>query len=95
MVAADPATLDGWSEKSVCANCGQKSKIESHATVKPLELMRWLCKLVTPEGGRILDPFAGSGTTLEAALLEGFEAIGVEFEAEYVPLIIQRLSKHA
>lgn len=66
----------------------------AHPTVKPLELMRWLCKLVTPPGGRILDPFAGSGTTLEAAYLEGFRAIGVEYEAEYIPLIVERLSKH-
>jgi hypothetical protein len=55
-----------------------------HATVKPVALMRWLVKLATPPGGVVLDPFAGSGTTLVAARLEGFRAIGFEREAEYV-----------
>jgi site-specific DNA-methyltransferase (adenine-specific) len=64
-----------------------------HPTVKPLDLMRWLVRLVTPKGGTILEPFAGSGTTLEAALLEGFEVIGIEREASYLPLIEARLSK--
>ena len=55
-----------------------------HATVKPVALMRWLVRLVTPPGGLVLDPFAGSGTTLVAARLEGFRAVGFEREAEYV-----------
>jgi hypothetical protein len=55
----------------------------SHPTVKPISLMRYLCKLVTPPGGTVLDPFAGSGTTLQAALEEGFHAIGIEREDEY------------
>lgn len=67
----------------------------AHPTVKPLALMRWLCRLVTPEGGTILDPFAGSGTTLEAAALEGFKAIGIEREADYLPLIQARLDRIA
>lgn len=65
----------------------------AHPTVKPLDLMRWLVRLVTPPGGTVLEPFAGSGTTLEAALLEGFAVIGIEREADYLPLIRQRLSK--
>lgn len=65
----------------------------AHPTVKPLELMRWLVRLVTPPGGVILEPFAGSGTTVEAAVLEGFECIAVEREAEYLPLIEARLRK--
>ena len=64
-----------------------------HSTVKPLALMQWLCRLVTRPGGRILEPFAGSGTTVEAALSEGFEAVGIEREADYLPLIVSRLSK--
>lgn len=56
----------------------------THATVKPVDLMRYLCRLVTPAGGLVLDPFAGSGTTLVAAALEGFRAIGVEQDAESV-----------
>lgn len=65
----------------------------AHPTVKPLALMRWLVRLVTQPGGTVLDPFAGSGTTLEAAVLEGFNAIGIEREDIYLPLIMQRLRK--
>jgi len=54
-----------------------------HPTVKPISLMRYLCKLVTPPGGTVLDMFAGSGTTLQAAVEEGFNAIGIEREDEY------------
>jgi site-specific DNA-methyltransferase (adenine-specific) len=61
--------------------------------VKPLELMRWLVRLVTPPGGVVLEPFSGSGTTLEAAIIEGFQVIGIEREAEYLPLIMQRITK--
>jgi hypothetical protein len=63
----------------------------SHPTVKPLSLMRYLCKLVTPPGGTVLDMFAGSGTTLQAALEEGFHAIGIEQSAEYVNDIRRRI----
>lgn len=67
----------------------------SHPTVKPLALMQWLVRLVTPAGGVVLDPFAGSGTTVEAALLEGFQVIGIEREAEYLPLIQERIERNA
>jgi site-specific DNA-methyltransferase (adenine-specific) len=62
-----------------------------HPTCKPVELMRWLIRLVTPPGGVILDPFAGSGTTGVAATLEGFDCILIEAEAEYLPLIEGRV----
>jgi len=65
----------------------------THPTVKPLALMRWLVRLVTPPGGTVCDPFAGSGTTLEAAALEGFPAIGIEREPAYLPLIETRLAR--
>jgi len=65
----------------------------AHPTVKPLTLMRWLCRLVTPPNGLILEPFAGSGTTVEAALLEGFRVIAIEREADYLPLIQARLDR--
>jgi site-specific DNA-methyltransferase (adenine-specific) len=67
----------------------------AHPTVKPLTLMRWLCRLVTPPGGVILEPFAGSGTTVEAALLEGFRVVAIEREADYLPLIQARLDRVA
>jgi len=65
----------------------------AHPTVKPLALMRWLARLVTPEGGTVLDPFAGSGTTVEACILEGFHCIAIEREAEYLPLIQTRIDR--
>lgn len=65
----------------------------AHPTVKPLALMRWLLRLVTPPGGCVVDPFAGSGTTLEAAYLEGFEAIGCEMTPEYWPLVAARIER--
>ncbi|MGV0868704.1 DNA methyltransferase [Corynebacterium kalidii] len=54
--------------------------------------MSWLVTLITPEGGLILDPFAGTGTTLQAARDKGFRAIGVEQDADYIELIEQRLA---
>lgn len=65
----------------------------AHATVKPLALMRWLVRLVTPSGGTVLEPFAGSGTTVEACILEGFHCIAIEREAEYLPLIQARIDR--
>ena len=62
-----------------------------HPTVKPVALMRYLCRLVTPPGGTVLDPFAGSGTTGQAAIAEGFNAILIEREAEYLADIDRRL----
>ena len=66
-----------------------------HPTVKPLAVMQWLIRLVTPPGGTVLDPFAGSGTTIEAALIEGFNPVGIEMEADYLPLIQQRIDRQA
>jgi site-specific DNA-methyltransferase (adenine-specific) len=65
----------------------------AHPTVKPLSLMRWLVRLVTPPGGIVLEPFAGSGTTVEACILEGFRCIAIEREADYLPLIVQRINR--
>jgi site-specific DNA-methyltransferase (adenine-specific) len=67
----------------------------AHPTVKPLALMRWLVRLVTPEGGTVLEPFAGSGATVEACILEGFHCIAIEREAEYLPLIQARIDRAA
>lgn len=64
-----------------------------HPTVKPVALMRWLCRLVTPPGGIVLDPFLGSGTTGIAALREGLNFIGIERSAEYLPIALARVSK--
>jgi site-specific DNA-methyltransferase (adenine-specific) len=67
--------------------CGSK-----HPTVKPTDLMAYLCRLITPPGGTVLDPFAGSGSTGMACLREGFDAILIEREAEYVADIRRRIA---
>lgn len=64
-----------------------------HPTVKPLSLMRWLVRLVTPPGGTVLEPFAGSGTTVEACIHERFKCVAIEREAEYLPLISARVRR--
>ncbi len=63
-----------------------------HPTVKPTALMRYLCRLVTPPSGTVLDPFMGSGSTGKAAVLEGFNFIGIEREAEYVEIAKARIA---
>jgi site-specific DNA-methyltransferase (adenine-specific) len=65
-----------------------------HPTVKPTSLMEYLIKLVTPPQGTVLDPFTGSGSTGKAAILQGFDFIGIEMTEEYLPIIEGRL-KHA
>jgi site-specific DNA-methyltransferase (adenine-specific) len=66
-----------------------------HPTVKPLELMRWLVRLLCPPGGLVLDPTAGSGTTGAAALLEGRQFIGIELEPAYVEIAAARIAHHS
>jgi site-specific DNA-methyltransferase (adenine-specific) len=63
-----------------------------HATVKPTDLMRYLCRLVTPPEGIVLDPFTGSGSTGKAAILEGFQFIGVERDEEYMKIAEARIA---
>jgi len=63
----------------------------SHPTVKPIALMEYLIKMVTPKGGTVLDPFAGSGSTLVAAKQNGFNYVGIEMTEEYLPIINARL----
>jgi len=67
----------------------------THPTVKPTDLMRYLCRLVTPPGGVVLDPFMGSGSTGKAAMLEGFGFIGIEREPAYHAIAEQRISRAA
>ena len=75
-----------------CAKADASERRNSkHPTVKPVALMRYLVRLVCPAGGVVLDPFAGSGTTIEAARLEHCRAIGIEREAEYCADILERL----
>jgi site-specific DNA-methyltransferase (adenine-specific) len=76
-----------------CAKTSKKDRGDgnTHPTVKPTELMRYLCRLVTPPGGVVLDPFMGSGSTGKAATLEGFRFIGIEREAEYLEIARGRI----
>jgi DNA modification methylase len=80
--------------KSPRAGAGRTSsgRANNHPTVKPIALMRYLVRLVTPPGGTVLDPFAGSGTTLCAAVQEGFFGVGIEMTPEYIPIIEGRLA---
>jgi DNA modification methylase len=96
------AGLDGLSEKKVHrygAGIGEGKTPEApsidrnfHPTVKPLALMRYLVKLVTPPNGTVLDPFLGSGTTAVASTLEGFQWIGCEMTEDYWPIIEARVA---
>jgi DNA modification methylase len=71
--------------------CGKIRRRNHHPTVKPAALMRYLCRLVTPPAGVILDPFMGSGSTGKAAVLEGFGFIGIEREEEYFEIAVHRI----
>ena len=90
-------TLNGTNDHSSCSGEVYYRKMKSeitknnHPTVKPIELMKYLCRLVTPKGGTILDPFMGSGSTGMAAKDEGFDFIGIEKEKEYYEIAEQRI----
>ena len=77
------------------ASRNDRSDGNTHPTVKPTDLMRYLCRLVTPPGGIVLDPFMGSGSTGKAAMLEGFEFIGIERDPAYYAIAERRISKAA
>jgi len=85
LVKANPTRADGGPNET-------RSRANVHPTVKPLDLMRWLVRLVTPTDGVVLDPFTGSGTTGCAAVLEGFDFIGIERELEYVAIADARIA---
>jgi site-specific DNA-methyltransferase (adenine-specific) len=84
-----PGTLGSNSPRAGAGRNGATKNF--HPTVKPTQLMRYLIKLVTPPGGTVLDPFTGSGSTGKAALLDGFDFVGVELTEEYLPIIEGRL----
>jgi site-specific DNA-methyltransferase (adenine-specific) len=75
-----------------CAKASKKDRGENnHPTVKPTDLMRYLCRLITPPGGVVLDPFMGSGSTGKAAMFEGFQFIGIELAKEYFEISKARI----
>ena len=77
-----------------CAKASKRDRGEGniHPTVKPTDLMRYLCRLVTPPGGTVLDPFTGSGSTGRGAVLEGFQFIGIEMTPEYHAIAAKRIA---
>jgi site-specific DNA-methyltransferase (adenine-specific) len=94
-------TLNGTNDHSNCSGKVYYRKMKSeisknhHPTVKPVELMKYLCRLITPKGGTVLDPFMGSGSTGMAAKDEGFEFIGIEKEKEYFEIAESRIKSTA
>ena len=76
-------------EAGLDATDGQRANV--HPTVKPIDLMRYLCRLITPPNGTVFDPFMGSGSTGCAAALEGFDFVGIEREAEYFEIAQRRI----
>lgn len=86
-----PKTSTAEREESVTQN--GRDRNNTHPTVKPVELMRYLCRLVTPKGGTVLDPFMGSGSTGLAAKTECMEFIGIEREQEYFDIATDRINK--
>jgi len=90
---------DGLGSASRFFYCAKASKTDrglgnNHPTVKPTDLMRYLCRLITPPNGIVLDPFMGSGSTGKGAILEGFDFIGMELDPEYVEIAKARI-EHA
>ena len=83
------------SEREAGLNTPKGERRNLHPTVKPLSLMRWLVRLVTPPGGLVLDPFCGSGTTGVACAEEGFPFIGMEINEEYVEIASERIASVA
>ena len=83
-----------WARYFYCPKVSKSEKGESnsHPTVKPITIMKYLCRLVTPKGGTVLDPFMGSGSTGMAAKDEGFEFIGIEREKEYFEIAEKRIN---
>ena len=83
--------FDGGNFDSASTNANDRTSLNFHPTVKPTELMRYLCRLITPPNGIVLDPFMGSGSTGKGAILEGFDFIGMELDPEYVEIAKARI----
>ena len=77
-----------------CAKASKEDRghFNNHVSVKPTALMKWICRLLTPKGGTLLDPFMGSGSTLKAAVLENFTCIGIEMDADYFAIAEARVA---
>lgn len=96
-IGAQPDVTTGYGDSGSAARFFYSSKAKrddragsNHPTVKPVSLKRWLVRMVTPPGGKVLDPFAGSGTTAAACQREGFNCILIEREEEYIAALRRR-----
>ena len=87
-----PMTDSNWSGNERFDGAPLPTARNHHPTVKPTALMRYFCKLVTPPKGIVLDPFMGSGSTGKAAMLEGFQFIGIERDADYLEIAKSRIT---
>ncbi len=88
----DASKMSGGEETRIDRPTNHPRMANHHPTVKPTDLMRYLCRMVTPPGGTVLDPFMGSGSTGKAAALEGFSFIGIEREPEYMEIAKARIA---
>ena len=93
-MGGDPAVGTGASMSEKESADWKARNGNHHPTVKPTDLMRYLCRLVTPPGGVVLDLFTGSGSTGKAAMLEGFRFVGCEMSDEYADIAEVRI-RHA
>lgn len=94
LAGVGPVTSLEYATKNVCEGCDQNYKIASHPTMKPINLLRYLARLITPPNGTVLDPFAGSFSTGVACIYEGFGFIGIEKEQEYYDIGVHRINYH-
>jgi DNA modification methylase len=102
MEAIHRANGNKWTDQDYRVSSGERPpsaesgpRRNHHPTVKPTDLMRYLCRLVTPPDGLVLDPFTGSGSTGKAAILEGFRFVGCELSAEYIEIARARIGHAA
>lgn len=84
----------GQDERNVAYKARTSARANTHPTVKPINLMTYLCRLITPEGGIVLDPFMGSGSTGIAARLEGFKFLGMEMDKDYYKIAEARIEAY-
>ena len=94
MIGGAQSHGEGYSPSKTGEDIGRNRVIarkNTHPTVKPTELMQYLCRLVTPKGGVVLDPFMGSGSTGKAAMMSGFKFVGIELNREYFDIACARL----
>ena len=95
-LTTDPAGTKGSAARFFyCPKASKKDRDEgnTHPTVKPTALMAYLCRLITPTGGTVLDPYMGSGSTGKAAVSEGFDFIGCELDEEYYKIATARINQ--